>query len=86
MNTKNMVEYNIKLYREKKGLSQVELSRLIGKNKKFITNLENGKYTKAENLKILVSISKIFQFFLFLPNEFLHPLFFENLENLYFWF
>lgn len=51
MNTKNMVEYNIKLYREKKGLSQEELSKLIGKNKKFITNLENGKYTKAENLK-----------------------------------
>lgn len=58
MNTKNMVEYNIKLYREKKGLSQEELSRLIGKNKKFITNLENGKYTKAENLKILVLISE----------------------------
>ena len=58
MNTKNMVEYNIKLYREKKGLSQEELSRLIGINKKFITNLENGKYTKAENLKILVLISK----------------------------
>ena len=64
MNTKNMVEYNIKLYREKKGLSQEEIaglldvSRLIGKNKKFITNLENGKYTKAENLKILVLISK----------------------------
>jgi len=58
MNSKNMVEYNIKLYREKKGLSQEELSRLIGKNKKFITNLENGKYTKAENWKILVLISK----------------------------
>ena len=58
MNKKNMVEYNIKLYREKKGLSQEELPRLIGKNKKFITNLENGKYTKAENLKILVLISE----------------------------
>lgn len=58
MNAKKLVEYNVKLYREKKGLTQEELSKLIGKNEKFISNFENGKYTKGVNILTLTLISE----------------------------
>lgn len=58
MNEKKIVENNIKKYRELRGLSQIELSLIIGKTEKFIENLENGKYTKALNFKVLYMITK----------------------------
>ena len=58
MQLKKITEYNVKLFSEKKGLSQEELSRLIGKNDKFISNLENGKYIRAVNINVLNLISK----------------------------
>ena len=58
MQLKKITEYNVKLFREKKGLSQEEPSRLIGKNDKFISNLENGKYIRAVNINVLNLISK----------------------------
>lgn len=58
MSLKELVEYNVKKYREEKNISQKELSIMIGKTEDFIENLENGKYTKALNFRTLFLISQ----------------------------
>jgi len=51
---------NVKKYREKMGISQEELSILIGKKKNYIKNFEALKYKRVPDFHILVYFSSIF--------------------------
>lgn len=51
---------NVKKYREKIGMSQKELSILIGKPQNYIKNLEELKYIKVPEFHIIVYFCSIF--------------------------
>ncbi len=57
--SKDIVIFNVKYYREKLNISQEELSLKIGKKDYFIKNLEDGVYTRAMNIDIIDKIAKI---------------------------
>ena len=49
---------NIKEYREKAGLKQVELAELVHARRETIVHLENGRYNPS--LKLAMDIAKVF--------------------------
>ena len=57
MQLKKITEYNVKLFREKKGLSQEELAELSGVSRQAVSRWENGSsYPKIEKLILLSRI------------------------------
>lgn len=62
----------VKIYRKKKGLSQMELSTIVGVARQTITLIENGKYNPS--LALCIKISKA------LDSD-LNSIFWEETEN-----
>lgn len=58
-NTKQVVVSNIKYYREKANITEKELSKMLGKNEKFIEKLEAGLYSRAITILLLDEIAHI---------------------------
>lgn len=59
MDFKIVINNNIKYYREKANITEEDLSLRLGKNKKFISNLEKGMYKIYPNISLLEEIAKV---------------------------
>jgi transcriptional regulator with XRE-family HTH domain len=49
---KKIIAQNIKKYRRAKGITGFDLSRLIGKHIKYISNVESGRHTVSADILI----------------------------------
>ena len=53
-----LINSKIKYYREKKGISQEDLSVAINRNKNFIEKVENNEYIELPTLADIILIAK----------------------------
>ena len=59
MRLRYLITRKVKEYREKAGISQIELSRKLGKSDNFIERLEDNKLSKSMTIVLVEEIAII---------------------------
>lgn len=57
----NVLATNVGIYRKNKGITQEELSKMLGKNSSYIERLENFKFKKIPSLDVVYNLTVILE-------------------------
>ncbi len=57
MNNKLVLKNNLKKVRNEKGLSQVELAKIVGVSRNTISSIETGQYNPNAKLALIICIA-----------------------------